>query len=116
MGVRIPEQMLVAIDSQMRARLVILLFAPVQWGLFSCIRWLGDVRLRASFKAVIAALLAAISLVGTVILQAHVYRSLSPVVSLKGDNYFFSVVVAEELVSVIIVFMIATRGHKRSTT
>lgn len=89
------------------ARWVVLSLAPVQWFLTWCLRYANVIPIRRSIKAAVAGLIAVTAVLGTLILQTKVYRSITGIDVPAHDNYFFATVVVQDIVSICVIFRIA---------
>lgn len=96
------------------ARWVVLSLAPVQWFLTWCLRYASLIPINRSIKAALAGLIAATALLGTLILQTTLYRSMTGIDVPAHDNYFFAFVIGEDIVSLFIIFRVAFGLRKKS--
>jgi len=67
-----------------------------------------------SLNAALAGLIAATSVLGTLKLQTALYRSITGIAVPAHDNYFYAIVVVEDVVSLCIIFRIALGLRKKN--
>jgi hypothetical protein len=99
----------------MKARLVVLLFAPAQWLLVWALRFVVELPINRQVKAIIAALAGAVVVLGTWFTQGRLYYSMTGVGIPAQDNYFFSLVIGECVVSMGIIFLLAFELKKKES-
>lgn len=96
------------------ARSAILPLAVAQWILVYCIYFVDKWCNGRTLKVLVGAVLLAVATCGVVFAQIDLYRSMANVpADLTRDNFFFSVILVEALVSIGIVFAIAFAKRNR---
>ena len=101
-------------NSLPQARWSILGLAPFQWLLTWCLRYARLLPIHRSAQAALGGIVAAIAVVGNLVLQTALYRSLTGFKIPAHDNYFFAIIIFEDLVSLGIIFRIAFDLHKNN--
>ena len=102
-------------EPSIHARLIVLSLAPGQWFLTWCLRYANLMPVSRPLKAALAGLLAATALLGTLILQTAVYRAITGVTVPAHDNYFFAIIIGEDIVALCIIFLIAFDLRRKSS-
>lgn len=100
-------------ESAVNARWAILPLGLLQWLMMSSLDYVDRSNIRLKLKKWIAVAIAASATGGIVLLQIQIYQFIAPISSVGKDNYFFSIILAELLVSICIGFRIAVLKRRR---
>ena len=80
---------------------------PVQRFLTGCLWYANLIPISRRVKGILAGLVAATASLGTLMLQTALYRSRTGIAVPAHDNYFFAIVIGEDVVALCIIFVIA---------
>ena len=100
-------------ESVVNARWAIVPLGLLQWLMMYSLYYLDRSNISLQFKKWIAVAIAAFAMGGIVLLQIQIYQSIASISPVGKDNYFFSIILAEILVSICIGFRTAVLKRRR---
>lgn len=100
--------------SNTTARLYVLLLAPLQWVLVWSVRFL-PVPIKNLLIRTVIMLIAIVGVVGVWFAQVTLYRSMTGIYAVKGDNFLFGVTVSDYVISLGVLFIAAAQLRRKGS-